>query len=101
MIIAGASHGTVGGHGLPRPAPAMTRGRASQVIILRHLQAIRGSMARDGRRSDLNAMMSSKGWRAFLMSAVVAAGFAFALTSVAHATSQRLVVVVNDQPITD
>jgi peptidyl-prolyl cis-trans isomerase SurA len=45
--------------------------------------------------------MSSKGWRAVLMSAVVAAGFGFALMPAAYATSQRLVVVVNDQPITD
>lgn len=79
----------------------MTQASAFQVIMLRHLQAIRGGRAPDGRRSDLNPTMTTKGWRAILMSAALAAGFAVALLPAAYATLQRLVVVVNDQPITD
>lgn len=49
----------------------------------------------------MNETMSRTGWRAILMSTVLAAGFALAMMPVAHAGSQRLVVVVNDHPITD
>jgi len=46
--------------------------------------------------------MSTLGLRTLLMSAVLAAGLAFAAVPQAHtANSQRLVVVVNDLPITD
>jgi peptidyl-prolyl cis-trans isomerase SurA len=44
--------------------------------------------------------MNKPGWRAILMSTVLAAGLALAAVPGAHASSQRLVVVVNDQPIT-
>jgi len=69
--------------------------------MLRHLQAIRGGMARDGRRMELNETMSTAGWRAILMSTLLAASFALAMIPAAYGSSQRLVVVVNDQPITD
>ena len=45
--------------------------------------------------------LSTAGWRAILISTVLAAGVAIAGAPQGLAASQRLVVVVNDQPITD
>jgi peptidyl-prolyl cis-trans isomerase SurA len=45
--------------------------------------------------------MSKAGWRAIFMSTVLAAGFGPGRGAASHAASQRLVVVVNDHPITD
>jgi peptidyl-prolyl cis-trans isomerase SurA len=69
--------------------------------MLRYLQAIRWSLDVMMRRCDLNVIMSKAGWRAIFMSTVLAAGFALAAVPQGHAASQRLVVVVNDHPITD
>jgi peptidyl-prolyl cis-trans isomerase SurA len=69
--------------------------------MLRYLQAIRCRLDPIARRPELNATMSRVGWRAILMSTVLAAGLALPVGPEATATSQRLVVVVNDQPITD
>jgi peptidyl-prolyl cis-trans isomerase SurA len=46
-------------------------------------------------------MTANRPWRAILLSTVLAAGLAVAAASGADAASQRLVVVVNDHPITD
>lgn len=46
-------------------------------------------------------MTANRPWRAILMSTVLAAGLALAAAPAVEAASQRLVVVVNDQPITD
>jgi peptidyl-prolyl cis-trans isomerase SurA len=46
-------------------------------------------------------MLSTVGWRAVLMSTLLAAGVAVAAVPQGLAASQRLVVVVNDHPITD
>ena len=70
--------------------------------MLRHLRAIRSPVYVMRRRSDLNVIKSTGGWRAILVSMVVAAGLAAAVAPAVLATpSQRLVVVVNDHPITD
>lgn len=53
------------------------------------------------RRSALNLASSTAGWRAILMSAVLMGGLALWAPPEAAASPQRLVVVVNDQPITD
>ena len=68
--------------------------------MLRHLQAIR---ALDPMTKCELTMTVNRPLRAILMSTLLAAGLALAAVQgapVAHA-SQRLVVVVNDQPITD
>jgi peptidyl-prolyl cis-trans isomerase SurA len=64
--------------------------------MLRHLKAIRGDPMT---KRELN-MTANRPWRAILMSTVLAAGLALAAAPGLEAASQRLVVVVNDHPIT-
>jgi peptidyl-prolyl cis-trans isomerase SurA len=67
--------------------------------MLRYLKAIRWGLDPMTKR-EWN-MTANRPWRAILMSTVLAAGLALAAAPAVEAASQRLVVVVNDHPITD
>ena len=70
--------------------------------MLRYFQAMWCSSSPNSTRKNRTVKMRTLGLRTIVMSAVVAAAVALAASPQAQtATSQRLVVVVNDYPITD